>query len=153
MVRKWLKNLGGKVAKPSRDHPNGGSGTVVVAGHIFNSNGDLAHAIEQTCLSGGSQIGLEHALWQIVKFNHSQICAALRRPVTEDPVDVARVKAVLDRPRVELPETKDWKEVTTCNNEVLCLREPLPDVYVVRGSQMFKLKWPDLPVETKSFKG
>lgn len=41
-----------------------------------------------------------------------------------------------------------WEEVGCCDVHkriVCCMVEELPDIYVVRGSQMYRLLWPELP--------
>lgn len=52
-----------------------------------------------------------------------------------------------------LTRTVFWEEVRSCSGTEVCLcaddHGKLPEVFVVRGSQMFKLLWPILPVKNE----
>lgn len=74
----------------------------------------------------------------------------------DEKVDpVGAVKEILDAPTPVLLRTpfKDgaWQEVTSAPGEALVLIRPedyeeyLPDLYVVYGSQMWKVIWPTIP--------
>lgn len=71
---------------------------------------------------------------------------------------VERMEKLLARPSTPLYESDTWQEVTCAPKEitehlvftveaepVAFLESYLPAIFVVRGSQMFKLKWPELP--------
>jgi hypothetical protein len=58
---------------------------------------------------------------------------------------VERVQMLVGRPALQLGLWPYWQEVTMAPGYAPVFQEPLPDVYVVRGSQMFKLVWPELP--------
>lgn len=63
---------------------------------------------------------------------------------------VTRVVAVLGTSGMTpLQETEFWEEVRNCKGSDVCLcveaHGEMPVIFVVRGSQMFRLKWPELP--------